>query len=811
MGDGVDGSNGAIMVYRYSWIAGIAATTFALWRLGRLLEPTQLGIRWQIVILAALVVGGVVTWTAVSYRLKAGWVALLNFLLFLIAAGRYGAPDTGFWILPGPDTLSALADEIQRASGLIRHGIEPVAPIIGLVIVLAALFWGLGAVLVFGLLKERPFVGLIPPLVVGLQLLTIERKPSSNAEIALFVLLVAMTALAVGVDEHDRGAGRMASAGHHPKKPRGPLSRTAVALVALTVVAALGVSTAMATRIPADGVLTWRAPGSLTAGLYGSISYNPYVEIHRGLVSQTRRPLFTVELTGDASRGDVYYRLITLDSYGDGRWFAAEGELVDADPANFETADHSYAGPTVPITASIEIHHLRQDWLPAPYSVRGVNGVDANAFRVRTSDVSIHFSGNRTYDGMEYRVAADVPVMDSGAVATGPDGRLSPLFLVAAANEDGVPGADPSVLHRRLPDADRYLQLPDELDPAIAAKATELTAKFSTDFEKGLALEYWFRENGGFVYDLDIDVTQGHGPDALASWLLDDSEENLGYYRRGYCEQFATSMGVMARAIGIPTRVVLGFLPGESAADGGVLVRDTNGHSWIELWIPSQGWMRFDPTPRGDFGSSTFRSLSDQLNFDIAAYLNQVPELPADEETPLNLLDVSEQPEPRLPGADIGTTAPTGARAATFLAAILLTFMVLAAVVLGAIPAVKWARRRSRMHRLAKGDITAAWEVIVAQLADLDRAVDPAATPTEVADSVGLALQPLASVYTKSIYGPADEPTPGDLDAATQSMAVTEERLMIDLAPGERMRATYRLSSFLGGRRLSRWRPWPRP
>ena len=807
------------MVYRYSWVAGLAAIGFALWRLARLLEPTQSGVRWQVIVVAALVVGGVVTWTAVNYRMKAGWIALLNLVLFLVAAGRYGAADTGFFIFPGPDTLSELAAEIEQATGLIRYGIEPVVPIIGLIIVLAALVWALGAVLVFGLLKDRPFLALIPPLVVGLQLLTIERRPSSNAEIALFVVLVALAALAVGVDEHARGAGRMASAGHHPRRLRGPLSRTGLALVLLTVVAALGVSTTMATRIPADGVLSWRAPGSLSAGAYGSISYNPYVQIHQGLVSKTGNPLFSASLEGPGFEdgtigpGDVYYRLLTLESYDSGRWHSSVGGLsgIPDEPAGFENEQNVYAGPSSPIVASIEIHRLGQDYLPAPYAVRGVSGEDINALQLRDHDVSLRFVGNRTYSGMNYQVAADVPVMDSGAVATLADGALSPLFLVAAANEDGVPDADPLLVHRQLPDAQRYLELPDDLDPAIKAKATELTAKFSTDFNKGLALEYWFRENGGFVYDLEIDVSRGHGPEALASWLLDDSEDNLDYYRRGYCEQFATSMGVMARAIGIPTRVVLGFLPGQVVSDGTVLVKDTSSHSWIELWIPSQGWMRFDPTPRSDFGTSTISSLSDQLNFDIAAYLDQVPELPARDDLPLDLLDTLAQPEPRLPGADIGLTAGSGTGPIPILATIFLVFLVLAAVILGSVPVLKGARRRSRLRRLARGDITAAWEVIVAQLADLDRRVDPAATPLEVAGAVGVGLQPLASVYTKSLYGPGAQPTVSELDAATRSMTVTEDRLRIDLAPVERVRATYRLASLFGGWELNRLLPWSRP
>ena len=423
-------------------------------------------------------------------------------------------------------------------------------PIAGLVIVLAALFWALGGLLSFGLLKERPFVALVPPLVVGLQLLTIERQPSSSAEIALFVFLVAATALAVGLDEHDRGAGRMARPGHHPSSRRGsPLSGTALALVVVTVVAAVGVSGALASRIPDDGVMTWRAPGSLTAGLYGSVSYNPYVEIHRGLVSQTGRTLFLAELSGDVDPNDVYYRLITLDSYSDGRWFASEGDLTPAGEQRFENDGYAYAGSTEPVIAAITIDALRQDWLPVPYAVRGVAGVDSDSFRIRTSDASVRFAGNRTYNGMEYQIAADVPLTDSSAVATNAGGGLSPLFMAAAEQEAGAPAPDPGTVHRTLPDVANYLPLPDEIDSRIEVKARELTSRLQTDFEKGLALEYWFRETGGFVYSLDVDIDEGHGPDVLANFLFDTES---AAYRTGYCEQFATSMGVMARSLGIP-------------------------------------------------------------------------------------------------------------------------------------------------------------------------------------------------------------------------------------------------------------------
>ena len=796
------------MVYRYGWLAGAASIAFALWRLGRLLEPSQSGARWQLVVLAALLVGLLVTMAAVRYGLRAGWIGFINTALFVLAAGRYGAPDTGVWVIPNGDTLSGVWQELDRAQSLIRNGIEPVQPIAGLVIVLAAVFWALGALLAFGLGRQRPYLALIPPLVVGLQLLTIERRPVSNAEIALFVLLVAATALAVGLDEHDRGAGRMARPGQHPTPRRGaPLSGTAFALVLVTVIAAVGVSGALADRIPSDGVMTWRAPGALSGGQFGSVSYNPFVGIHDTLVSQTGRELFTADLTGDVDPDDVYYRLITLDGYDDGRWFPSDGGLVPADQLQYESPGYEYAGDTAPVTADITIHALGQDMLPVPYAVRGVAGVDSDTFRIRTRDASILFAGNRTYTGMEYTITADVPLFDSNAVATNASGGLSPLFLVAAEQQGAAPEPNPEVVHRKLPDAADYLQLPDGIDTRIEAKARELTGKLETDFEKGLALEYWFRETGGFIYSLDVDVEAGHGPDVVARWLFDPESTD---YRRGFCEDFATSMGVMARTIGIPTRVVLGFLPGENVAGGEVLVRDLSGHAWVELWIPSQGWMRFDPTPRGDNPGATYERLRADLGFDVAAYLAQVEELPGAAPGDPNNPATEAQPEPVPGGVPFPVGGAGGAGELSIVMLVLVLFLGVAGLILAGIPAVKWARSRARMRRLTSGDITAAWEQIVAQLIDLDRPVDPASTPIEVAGDVDSTMHTLAAVYTKSIYGPSSGISAGELDAASRSMAVTAAHLTQSLSKSDRVRATYRLNSIIGARKLSRWLPWPR-
>ena len=173
--------------------------------------------------------------------------------------------------------------------------------------------------------------------------------------------------------------------------------------------------------------------------------------------------------------------------------------------------------------------------------------------------------------------------------------RLSPIFQEAA--DRGVftdqPKAPPAAGLVRPADISEYLDLPGEFDPTLGTKATELTQDGVTAFEKALLLEAWFRDPNEFTYSIDIDP--GHSARDLSDWILDEDSPN---YRTGYCEQFATAMAAMARSLAIPSRVVLGFTPGEQLADGSILVRGKNAHAWVELWMNGQGWVRFDPTPR---------------------------------------------------------------------------------------------------------------------------------------------------------------------------------------------------------------------
>ncbi len=785
------------MVYRYSWIAGLASITFAFWQLTRLLLPTGSGAKWQLVVLSGLAIGLIVTWTAITYHMRTIWIVLINVVALFVAATRFAAPSESILILPTIPGVTALWSDLLRAFDIIRHGVEPVRPITGIVVILTALFWLLGALLAWGLSKDHPFVALLPPLVVALQFATLDRRNDSLIILGAFVLLVAGTILSVALDERDRGAGRMS--GDRQRPPSNAPSPIAALLVAGTVIIAVLGAGLLGPKLPSDGVLAWRTPGGLGGGFYGStFSLNPYVSIHDGLVSKEGIPLFRATVDGDTvNAGDVYFQLLTLETYKNGRWSATRPKTYELDEPPTEEEGYEYVGPTESVTVDIEIEALGQRWLPAPYAVEGADGEDADAFRIRRADTALLFKGDRTYQGMEYTVFAKIPAVDPAAVAGAPGGGLSPLFSAAADGGETPP--DPvGVEPRELPDAERYTELPPGIDPRIRAQAIDLTRKLSTPFEMGLAIEYWFRENGGFSYDLDVNG-QGHGDDVLAAWLFDDSPENAAY-RRGYCEQFATSMAVMTRSIGIPTRVVLGFTPGDRIGVDEVVVRDDNAHSWVELWIPSQGWVSFDPTPRSDGANPTtaYGAMGDALGYDLAAYLDQIPEpvrtpLPSDGNLPGGIFAPdTDRPEPGFIGTGGETTTSSGMPAWIPIVAFIAALLILIAI---ALPLIKWIRHRSRMRRLSEGDVSAAWEEIVVRLTDLSEEPDPAATPGEVATRVDEAMVPLATVYTRSVYGNTQTLPENQVEIARRSMELTVERLTTRYSPMERTRSRYRLGS----------------
>ena len=133
---------------------------------------------------------------------------------------------------------------------------------------------------------------------------------------------------------------------------------------------------------------------------------------------------------------------------------------------------------------------------------------------------------------------------------------------------------------------DRYLQVPGSLPFRVSLLASNITFEESNVYDEAVAIETYLR---------DLEYT-------VATQLIPHDADTVDYFlfesKEGYSDYFASAMAVMLRTRGIPTRLVLGFGPGEADPEyQGFMVRDKDSHSWPEVYFTNVGWVPFEPTP----------------------------------------------------------------------------------------------------------------------------------------------------------------------------------------------------------------------
>jgi hypothetical protein len=219
-------------------------------------------------------------------------------------------------------------------------------------------------------------------------------------------------------------------------------------------------------------------------------------------------------------------------------------------------------------------------YLPLPYLPRQVTV--GGTWHVDPGSLMLHSTGARLA-GLRYTVVAK-------------DLLPSPRQLRTA-------GPPPSAL------AAAYTTVPTAFDP-LKALAEQLTAGRTSAYGKAVALQAWFHRPGNFTYSLKT----GLGTDASAL------RQFLTKSKTGSCQQFAFGMAVLARLIGIPARVAVGFTQGTFVANDTWLVKTSDAHAWPELYFNGAGWLAFEPTPP-DFngpagqGTATVPPYSDPQHF----------------------------------------------------------------------------------------------------------------------------------------------------------------------------------------------------
>ena len=748
-------------------IAGIIAFGLMVFRLGRLLESGGDASGWQPIMLVSAFLGGVI-WTVLSQALAKRRTAIAIFavtgtVLFL----RIAVPDTllrGF--VPTRNTLAPLSAEIAQAIDVIRFGLVPVFPTPGVITILAILAWAIGALFAWGASRSTTAM-VLPSLALYLEFAVMDRLSNAQLWMGATAAIVGLSLAALAMERRTETGQVRNAEGRLLRRRTG--ARTLV-LIALIAAGSIAASNSAAGFVPLNGNLPWRTGSGYGQGSEG-VTFDRLADLRQQLIAPPNSLMFTAVLDENAPPSDqIYWRMEGLDKFDGTSWRPSGAATSFSDPGR-AGGDRSfrYRGSSQQVAARIKIDQLRGQVVPTAGIAHSVESdtVDASLLQV-TQDGSLIYRPGLNEDD-EYSIQTVLPLseIDLGSLATAPDGNLSGFF--AAATEAGAIDLHPTAPQgdlSRPTGIDGFLELPNDLPAGVLATALANTGRAETNFESAWLLQYWFRDSGDFTYSTS--VSTGLGTLGLDNWLDDPTSLN---YRTGYCSQLAASMAILGRVLGIPSRVVWGFTPGTLSLqpDGTqvVEIRENNAHAWVEMWMDGFGWVKFDPTPRGD----------GVLPESATAAFNPADYLPPSNAPAAIPLEQPELPQLEIPVDDLSadSSVPWGPLAAVSLLAL----------ALGAIPTIKAVRRRRRLARLRHGDITAAWEEIVDRLTDLGQPVPAFLTPLEFAELADPSLVPLANSYSAAVYG-------GHSDMGLENDLLTVETwLQRRYESGERARAAF--------------------
>jgi transglutaminase-like putative cysteine protease len=140
---------------------------------------------------------------------------------------------------------------------------------------------------------------------------------------------------------------------------------------------------------------------------------------------------------------------------------------------------------------------------------------------------------------------------------------------------------------------EKFLQMPNDRPQVIAETKREIRELYkgnlNTPYDKARAIERYLLYDGNFTYNLDVEYQRADR--AIEEFLSKDGA------REGFCTQFATSMALLAREMGLPSRVVYGSTSGQEIEPNEYIITGRNMHTWVEIYFPGVGWYPFDPTP----------------------------------------------------------------------------------------------------------------------------------------------------------------------------------------------------------------------
>jgi transglutaminase-like putative cysteine protease len=539
-----------------SWVAGVLISVLGvggvLVRVGRLGEEL-------VTLLRAL---AVLAWGVF------GWLqgdSPLDWLPVVLALAELGTSV-------GALLTRACAWMLALAAG--ESAFDPVA---------AALLWSLGVWVVSGWAgwtvrrRNRPLLALVP----AAALLALTLSYAGGGHFVLLLLLGTMLLLLACV-EYDVQASRWQAIGVAYADIRYDIvAKAAILLLALVAVAGMSPSFSVEkvvglvrrfgsqqeddVRVFAESLGVEQRPESVAEAVFEDLRVAGLPRRHvLGSGPELSEQIVMVISTGDlppGPRGMVmryqplpryYWRSHTYDRYAYWGWFTGETETIE------------YPAGEPVITTTLPVQRTVRQEVRLLGDVGGV----------------LHAAGELVVADQDYSVAWRSHGDAFGTAIEAASYRVDSLVTEANADQLRSAGSD-------YPEwvKGRYLTLPDEVPERVLALARDLTATEPTPYDRVRAIETYLRQ---FPYTLDV-AAPPPGRD-VADYFLFELQE-------GYCDYYATAMVVLARAAGLPARLVVGYATGSyDWSNAQYVVTEADAHAWVEIYFPGYEWVEFEPT-----------------------------------------------------------------------------------------------------------------------------------------------------------------------------------------------------------------------
>lgn len=500
--------------------------------------------------------------------------ALLVYLNLLHAAGQ-----SFLAVIPSARSVHHLATLASQGASASRF--SPPVPASPGVILLAAGSIGLAAMTVdfLAVRMRRPAVAGLPLLVVFIAPIATTAHVRGPAAAVAFLLAAGgyLALLAADGRSRLRGWGRVVTVWHHAGEDErlagaemGALAAAGRRIGLAAVCAALIVPLLMpglTLHKLFGGNGSGSGPGSHAVGLP-----DPVAQLHGMLTRSRPQQVLTYRTTIPDPANYLQVFVLNYDGLA-GDWELirpTSSTSVGTGPLN-RAPGLAASTPQNIIRTSVTIAHGvgfsgPVSFLPVPYWPMRVHVPGS----WRESPVTLMlYSEGAAIDGLHYTVTS---------------GQVEPTVSALAGRQHLPPAISRS-----------YLGFKSRLTGKLRTIALRVTKGKKNAFAKAVALEQWFLSSR-FSYSLQS-TNIANNPAGLLAFLTT--------VRQGYCQQFAFAMAVLARLIGIPSRIAIGYTAGRERRDGTWVVTTADAHAWPELYFSGAGWLRFEPTPGGAGGQQT--------------------------------------------------------------------------------------------------------------------------------------------------------------------------------------------------------------